>query len=165
MDTVHSQDGLKDFALIDKKRSTMDTKRSDPERGLYFFKEGEKERFKIRTGSNKLAPYWYHWIKNDPVRINSVMIRKGYDFVTRDDDVVPEGVHLNAEGKYQFGDLVLMKCDLGDFLRRKKDIRIRADAGILATLNKFRLEQSKAGAGLEKEVLDGIVNDLAASIK
>ena len=165
MDTVHTAERLKDFALINKKRSTLDEKRSDPERGLYFFKEGEKERFKIKTGTGKLAPYWYHWIRNDPVRINSVMIRKGYDFVTQEDEVVPEGMNVNAEGHYQYGDLVLMKCALIRYLERRRASRIKSSQAVRTTLNKFKREQSKEGALLEKSLLDDIVGDLADRIK
>jgi len=93
------------------------------------------------------------------------MIRKGYEFVTKEDDVVPEGIHENAEGHYQYGDLVLMRCALEGFLARRKASRIRSDRSVSTILNKFRKEQSSAGAGLEKEILDGIVNDLAESVK
>jgi len=161
LETVQLQERLKDFALIDKKKSEIDTKRSKPEKGLYFFKRDQKVRYKILTGSNRLGPYWYHWIRNDPNRINRVMLIKGYDFVTPEDDVIPEGIHKNAEGHYQYGDLVLMKCSLTRYLQRKIVSRKRSDSQLKATLNKFKKSQAVTDAGLDKALLDEIVGDLA----
>ena len=164
LETVHLQERLKDFALIDKKKSEIDEKRSNPEKGLYFFKDGQKVRYKILTGSNRLGPYWYHWIRNDPNRINRVMITKGYDFVTKEDNVIPEGIHLNVEGHYQYGDLVLMKCSLTRYLQRKIVSRKRSDTDMKATLAKFKKSQAVSEAQLDKKLLDDIVGDLAEVI-
>lgn len=161
LETIHLQERLKDFALIDKTKSEVDEKRSKPEKGLYFFKSGQKVKYRILTGSNKLGPYWYHWIRNDPNRINRVMITKGYDFVTKADNVIPEGIHINTEGNYQYGDLVLMKCSLTRYLQRKIVSRKRSDSQLGASLNKFKKSQAVSEAGLDKAILDDIVGDLA----
>ncbi len=84
---------IKDFAFIDKTKSDIDEKRSDVKKGLFFFKPETKQKYQYKLGK-KLGEYWYHWIRKEESRISSVKIRKCYDFVVPDDDVVPEGISM-----------------------------------------------------------------------
>ena len=149
---------LKDFPLVDRKRSTLDEERSKvEEKGLFFFKK--KTLYKLKQNKS-LAPYWFHWIRNDPFRINSLMIRRGYDYVTCKDNIVPEGMIKNESGYYQYGDLVLMKCDLRQYLERRIETRKMSDRQLIATAQKFKTDAKASGADIEDELLDELIEGL-----
>ncbi len=154
------QERIKDFAFIDKRKSEIDTKRSEPEKGLFLFKPDKRNKYKIKE-AGKLNDFWYHWILKNDQRINRVRVVKGYDFVTKDDHVVPEGMTTNSEGHYQFGDLVLMKCPLDSFLKRKVIARERSEQQAAASANQFI---SKTGGSVRKATGGNIEEDLIKEI-
>ncbi len=153
------QERIKDFAFIDKRKSKIDAKKSNPELGLFFFDSDKRVKYKIKD-SGKISDYWYHWIHKDDFRINTVRAIRGYDFVTKEDDVVPEGLKLNVEGQYQIGDLILMKCPLEQFLKRKLAARARSSAELQATLNKFKTSTKAEGAEMEDSLIDDLLGEL-----
>ena len=153
---------IKDFQFIDKEKSEIDEKKSNPEKGLYHCVEGKRVpyRFKLRDG--KPAPYWFHWAHNEPTRISSLKIRKGYIEVTRDDKIVPEGMIISTQGHYEFGDLVLMRCSLEQYLNRRIYSRKKSDVQLRATVNEFRDKTKKHHASIDKELLDEILEDITS---
>lgn len=153
------QERIKDFAFIDKRKSKIDSKKSNPELGLFFFDSDKKVKYKIKD-SGKVSDYWYHWIHKEEYRISSVRAVRGYDFVTKDDDVVPEGLKVNTEGHYQIGDLILMKCPLEQFLKRKLAARARSQADLQATLNKFKSSTRTEGADMEESMINDLLGEL-----
>ena len=112
---------LKDFPLIDRTKSDIDEKKSNPETGTYFVKNGgNKVVYSVKLPKGGRAKYHYHWILNQPMRVSMVKIQKGYTEVTKDDEIVPEGMTCDALGHYIYGDLIFMKCSLEQYLERDR---------------------------------------------
>ncbi len=64
------------------------------------------------------------------------------------------------EGQYQIGDLILMKCPLEQFLKRKLAARARSSAELQATLNKFKTSTKAEGAEMEDSLIDDLLGEL-----
>lgn len=153
---------LKDFPMIDRTKSDIDEKRSNPETGLYFVKDGgNKVEYKVKLPKGGRAKYHYHWILNQPMRISMVKIQKGYTEVTKDDDIVPEGMTVDALGHYVYGDLVFMKCSLEQYLERLLFSRQKSDRQLAAKAKEFEDSAKAVKAGLTTDMKEQLLNDMA----
>jgi len=153
---------LKDFPMIDRTKSDIDEKRSNPETGLYFVKDGgNKVEYKVKLPKGGRAKYHYHWILNQPMRISMVKIQKGYTEVTKDDDIVPEGMIVDALGHYVYGDLVFMKCSLEQYLERLLFSRKKSDRQLAAKAKEFEDSAKAVKAGLTTDMKEQLLNDMA----
>ncbi len=160
---------IKDFKFYSRKKSKLDTKRMGefekkskkktdiPKNGRYFFDRNNKVLYQLIKG-DRLAPWWLRWVKNDEVRMSVIQTKYQYDFVTKYDDVVPEGLSLNAEGRYQYGDLILMKCDFGDYINRRLHNKKISDHQLQAKLREFQNLAKDQGADMHQDELDKITD-------
>ena len=152
---------LQDFPKIDRTKSEIDEKRSDPEKGLYFVKNGgNRVAYTAKLPKGGRAKYHYHWILNQPMRISMVKIQKGYDEVTKDDDIVPEGMCVDALGHYVYGDLIFMKCGLEQYLERMLFSRKKSDRQLAAKEKEFDDVARKLNAGLSKDLKDELLGEM-----
>ena len=160
------QTRLKDFPYIKKSESKLDEKRSEPDKGLFICAQGDMAKYNLRDAkSGKRSDWWFHWARNDPKRTSILRATKGYDFVTKNDDVVPMGMPCDSEGYYTYGDLVLMKRGLEGYLMERYGMRLRNDAKLKAIAEKFKDSTKAGGVGLPDDIADEIVDGLLTAGK
>lgn len=160
------QTRLKDFPYIKRSESKLDEQRSEPDKGLYICAQGDMSKYNLRdTRSGKRSDWWFHWARNDSKRISILKATKGYDFVTKNDDVVPMGMPADSEGRYVYGDLVLMKRSLESYLVERYRMKLRNDAKLKAITEKFKDTAKAGGVGLPDDIADEIVDGLLTSGK
>lgn len=138
---------IAEVIFIDMERSEVDTDRSKPEKGMYFFKG---DPFVITPDSYKRAEtcpdYVYKWCTiSFEGRTLKKWIYQGWEFVQHGEDrIFPQGADLDGEGHWSFGDGVLMKMPLERYMNRKakelrsadeakKSVRRKLDADIAAS--------------------------------
>jgi len=139
-------DTLKDIDIIDMERSVVDEERSEPENGLYFFKEKVSITDKSYKDAATCPPDVLKWgrMTEDGRQIRKWRLVFHYDFVVhKEDPYYPEGAELDGEGHWVFGDAILMKCPLDVHMQRKvKDLKT-ADDNLKAKGRQFRTAVAK----------------------
>ena len=145
----------KQFAFIDRKKSKYDLKRMKelekitidgkeeeiPVNGQYFFTDKRKV-YKLKNGT-KISPYWFRWVAETPHRLSYMQMTKEYEFVKRTDDIVPEGMAVNADGNYQYVDLILMRRPLERYLIERMAMGKEPGKQKQAVVNKFKANAHK----------------------
>jgi len=69
----------------------------------------------------------------------------GWDFVTPEDQLWPEGARL-VDGQYRFKDMVLLKLPLNSYIEKKKQLRDKQNRKLQAVDTKFKSEVKKTGS-------------------
>jgi len=143
--------------IIDVKKSDMDMEESK-RRGVPVFTKKVYYKFRDNTG---LAPWYFYWgPKNDEATLSMLMQNENYEFVTKDDPYIPEGLKLNAEKRWQLGDLVLLKCPLQEYVERRVDSRKLAEARVKSRKDQFSREAAAEGIQtLSEEELHNILGE------
>ena len=111
---------LNEIKIIDLNRSKWDPEKSNPKKGDYHFVD------KVYT-DKKMADtvkgfdygYKFKWNRDDPRSIKDWVIKYGFELVTPKDPYLPEGVPPDGEGKFVFGDAVLMKIPLRKYAKKQ----------------------------------------------
>ena len=161
---------LKDIHIVDLNRSVIDEDKSDKKNRRLFF----KKRVFVTDADYKDAqtrpPYKFEWAALDQIGHSKPdedssgvqsYFSMGYDFVTREDPYYPEGATRNAEGHWVFKDAILMKCDFGEWLKRRavdidrsnKASKRTRDAFINATVD----DETHEKLGFSKDQLKDMV--------
>lgn len=141
---------INEIKIVDLNRSELDKKNSDIDKNIYKFKKKvyvkhPEDYLKAET----MHPYFFHWGRMTPDgrAIETWRNNWNYDFLTKEDSYWPEGVRRNEEGHYQWGDAVLMKIPIRDYIaKRKRELR-KADQAPVVAMRKFK-------ASLPKEAQD-----------
>jgi hypothetical protein len=111
---------LMDIRIVDLDNSVYDKETSNPKKGEYVF---SSKRYVTYKGDGPRPNWFFTWERYEPTngyREVSAAKANRFTFVNVDADKYwPEGVAPDAEGKYVFGDAVLMKCPLVDELERR----------------------------------------------
>ena len=111
---------LKDIKLIDLKRSKIDKKNSDPDKGIYRFEPNGKVYVSWKDPATR-PPHYVKWNRNDPRDIERWRSLWNYSEVTAKDPYWPEGIKVNEAGYYVYQtDMILMKCPLEDYVNKRK---------------------------------------------
>ena len=162
----------KQFPFIDRRKSTLDKEHMGemqkvklngkeemvPKNGQYFFKD--RFVYKLKNG-NKISPHWFRWVANVPHRLSFVQTSKGYSFVKKTDDIVPEGMAINAEGNYQYVDLILMRRSLEEYLIERLAMSKEPGKQKKGAINKFKQNAHKFALDLsDNEFEDQLANML-----
>lgn len=147
---------LKDIKVVDLKKSVIDKEKSDMEKFKYVvFKK--KVYSKYAFASEK---YKFKWGRQTPggEAIDEWRYLFNAEFVTPQDGFWAEPpAHLNAENHYQFGDAVLMKIPLMDYITKIKASKKDASRRSKAIKGQFQKEVGK----LDKDAV--MSNDEIAS--
>ena len=135
---------LKDIKIIDLEKSVLDDKLSDPNKDLYVFKKKVYSKYPFAS-----ERYKFKWGRHtaDGRRIDEWRYLYNADFVIPKDKMWPEGLKRNAEGHYQFGDAVLMKVPLADYIAQKKDEMQRSNRRSKAMIKKHQADVRKVDKG------------------
>lgn len=132
---------LSDIKFVDLTRSELE-KSSDPRKGNYEFrKKVYVEKADYRNASVR-PPFKFQWNRYEPrtnyKEVRDWQIKLGASFVTLNDPYWPEGIPPDGEGKYVFGDAVLMKIPLRQFLEEKERNRLRAEHATASKMREFK---------------------------
>ena len=134
-------DTLNDVKIVDLRRSELDKRNSDIDKNIYKFKkkvyvQHPEDYLKTETRH----PYFFHWgrMTADGRAIETWRNRWNYDFLTKEDSYWPEGVRRNEEGHYQWGDAVLMKIPIRDFIKKRKQELRKANQAPVVAMRKFK---------------------------
>ncbi len=136
--------------IIDLSKSVVDDTKTNKEKGLWYFHKKTYYQSSVDLNS---APWKFTFIRNDPMDIAKARSQMMYDFVAGDGSsgYVPEGCIKNAEGNWQFGDVILMRCPIREYYKRKIQAK-QFEANRLGTVTKKFEDDAKAvGAGLRPE--------------
>jgi len=144
---------LGEIKIVDLTNSDWDREKSDPGRGEYAFTgkkvyvDGEAYRTTARR------PAWFFcWIRYDSrdgfKDVRDHQIKWKYSYVTPDDPYWPEGLPPDVNGRYVYGDVVLMKCPLIEELRKRELARQMSEGMAMSSYQKFENTVDEAGAGL-----------------
>lgn len=112
---------LRDIKIIDVKRSTFDKEKSDPAKGKYVW----MKKVFIDYKSPEIRPnFRFSWNRNHEWSIADWQNKwPGCTFVMPTDNYVPAGISPNADNRYIFKDVVLMKIPVEEYIsQRKKEI-------------------------------------------
>lgn len=121
---------ITDVKIIDKKYSKFDEKRSDPKKGKYVWLS---EVYIDRRGFNRDKEWFFTTSLYDPKNGCQHFLGErtmyGYEPLEAEGQFIPKGAILNADGYWQFKDLVFVKLPLMEHLKRREmDINIASKA-------------------------------------
>jgi len=150
---------LQDTKIIDKRFSQYDEKKSDPKKGRYVW---IKKEFvdKRKFDKNKEWKLWFspydidtnlkkYWAWKAKLQFEPV------DAVN--DHFVWDGAVISSEGWWVFGDLVLVKMPLCEFLLEKERQRLMGKRKGVEELEAFNDKMRKAGAALPDSMIDDLL--------
>jgi len=145
---------LSDIKIVDLRRSEL-KRSSNPKQGKYEF---DKKIYVERAdylNAQVRPPYKFQWNRYEPrtnyKEVRDWQIKLGASFVTIKDPYWPEGIPPDGEDKYVFGDAVLMKIPLRQFLEKKARDKARAEK---ATASKMREFQASLARRVGKDAID-----------
>ena len=151
---------LQDIKLIDMRFSIWDKKKSDPKEGSYEF---DKKVYVDFMGNKEARPdVWFTWCRYDPSNnyreLREWKIMWGYTPVNIDTDPYwPESVPPDVNGNYVFGDLILVKCRLIDYLKRQLEDLKRSKSASQAKLDGWQAQMEKAGASIPESMIQELI--------
>jgi len=152
---------LGQMKLVDLKRSIVDEKKSDLKKGKYaFMSKTYLSRADFLDASLGLNEY-YTWVLYEPREnyrtVETYRYSWGFEIVTVGDRMCPEGISPDAENKYVFKDVVLMKCPLVNWLRKTLADQAKSDQQAKSVLASFEKELDAVGAGVSQETLSKLL--------
>lgn len=145
---------LSDIKFVDMRVSKWDKETAVPEEGKYDF--DEKVYVDYRSPEIPRPDIHLYWERYDP-RNNYLELRdakyrfgnSGYIPVEMEDPYWPEPLAPDVNGHYVFGDLILVKCKLVDYLRDKLERKkIDEQQTGQKKLDKLQADMDREGAGV-----------------
>lgn len=132
--------------IIDLRKTKWDKGKSNPSKGDFVFL-GEKVYYKPK-GANMDKEWKLRWVRFEPPYRDFNMEKAMYHVVpvkAGDAMYYPEGCEINAEGYFQYGDVVLVREPRLEYLeRRDKAVRL-GEGGAKASLEQFKAEAAEKG--------------------
>lgn len=154
---------LGQIKIVDLRHSTWDREKSNPEEGQYDITDKQYVDYDTKA---RRPQYYFLWVRYNPAdglrTVRDYKIQWGFNYVTIDDPFWPEGVPL-TEGKYLFGDVVLMKCQLITELRRREVAKQMSEAQSMTAFRGFKSNAAAAGVNLkegDEEAIDKLAKGM-----
>ena len=130
---------LSDIRIIDLNHSEWDKKTSKPEKGQYEFTKKIYTNQKMADTTRGLDfSYKFKWNTNNEKAIRDWRIKYGFELVTVKDPSFPEGAELDAEGKWIFGDAVLMKIPLRKYAEKQMRAEAKSNRAVAQRYKEFQ---------------------------
>jgi len=155
---------LSQIKFVDMRLSKWDKKTANPKEGKYDFEE--KVYVDYRGAKASRPDIHLYWERYDP-RNNYLELREakyrfgnsGYVPVEMDTDPYwPEPLAPDVNGHYVFGDLILVKCRLLDYLQDKKERKmIDAQQTGQKKLDKLQADMEREGASISVTELEELL--------
>ena len=151
---------LRDYKLVDLRRSKIDKKRSDPKKGIFKFEPNGKVYVSWKDAATR-PPHYIKWNRNEPYAVSRWEIKWGYSNVTIEDPYWPEGLKPNEEGNYVYQtDMILVKCPLENYVEKRKKEIAKSELASAAKRKEFQDLAAKSGGALGKELEQRIYGEL-----
>lgn len=148
---------LSEIKIIDLKRSEWDKTKSKPAKGKYVFAKGGKvytDKPMADTTGGLDFGYKFKWGHNTAKDISTWKIRDGFELVTAKDPYLPEEpTALDAEGKFVFGDAVLMKISLRKYAEKQMLAQAKSDKAVASRLKEFQATLAAKGVEASDEFI------------
>lgn len=146
--------------IVDMKHSKWDKQKSDPAKGKYIFTD--KKYVDYNDTSRKLDYFWQWGDKSGQQRMQW---EYGFHYsVVKPEDKLfwPEGVSLDKDGEYSFGDAVLMKIKIDDYKAKRLPEIEASERATKATLEGFahRVRADAERAGIPHADITKMVDDI-----
>lgn len=111
---------VKIFETEEELKKLEKKEKLDREKGRYEFKTKvyTDKRMEDSTGGLDFG-YRFKWNRDDERAIRDWRVKFGFELVTMKDPYLPEGAELDSEGKWVFGDAVLMKITLRKYAEKQ----------------------------------------------
>ena len=109
------------ITLIDKRKSKINEKKSEPGKGYFIFDKAVKfEQTPKKRGD--MPDFVYKWVNTIPAIVQAWKSKYGAMEVGKDDDVYPSPLSINGDGVYQIpgGDLLLMKVPIDVWMKKRE---------------------------------------------
>ena len=98
--------------------------------------------------------YKFKWGHNDAKDISTWKVRDGFELVTAKDPYLPEEpTALDAEGKFIFGDAVLMKITLRKYAEKQMLSQAKSDKAVASRLKEFQATLASKGVEASDEFI------------
>lgn len=154
---------LGQIKIVDLRHSTIDSKKSKPAEGKYEFLDKQYIDYQVR---GRRPPHYFLWVRYNPAdglrTVREYETSWGFTYVTADDPFWPEGLPLR-EGKYIFGDVVLMKCPLIIELKRREEARLQSEGQSMSSMKRFQQQAKESGvelSGADEDYIDKLANTM-----
>lgn len=136
-------------AIEERIKKLKGKEQADRRKGKYKFeKKVYTDKLMADTTGGLDFGYKFKWGRDDPKAISTWKIRDGFELVTVKDPYLPEEpTALDAEGKFVFGDAVLMKISLRKYAEKQMRSQAKADKAVASRLKEF--ETTLASKGVE----------------
>lgn len=146
-----------DLRIIDLNRSDWDKKKSKPMENIYAFSEDGKKYIEYSTHRPEHHVTWcrYSPNSNPPLReMNEWRVKWGYQPVLVDDyDYAVDGLTPTADGQFIFGDLILVKTNLINYIEKRE----AADKMFEAQRKSSALESFKETVPKDMQISDAMI--------
>ena len=145
---------LQELKLVDINHSVIDKDNSKPEIGQYEFVEKKYVTYQ----DPEVRPTWYFsWCRyvpqNNYAEFNEWNWRWKFSKVVVEDGFWPEGLAPDANGAYTNGDLILVKCPLSEYIKRRKHEIGLSEKSTKTVLDRFKNETKAAGVNLDESLI------------
>lgn len=151
---------LGEIRIVNLRDSVWDKEASKPDKGEYVFQSKRYVPYDIsKCGSEPMPEHFITWERYEnrsSYREISQAKASGFSYVVVGDPYWPEGVAPDAEGKYVYGDVVLMKCPIVAELQRRIDRDTRNRNGVQQSADSFNAAARAAGVTPYQELLGKI---------
>lgn len=104
--------------------------------------------------------YAFKWGRNTEKDISTWKIRDGFEPVTVKDPYLPDGIPPNAEGRFIFGDAILMKITLRKYAEKHTKSQAKSDRAAAARYKEFQATLESRGVEASDEFIEGRKKEL-----
>lgn len=144
-----------DTKLVESKIADAEKKeKKDRAKGKYEFKKKVYTNQPMADSLGGLdTGYKFKWNRDDPKAIRKWEIQFGFELVTIKDPYFAEGADVDAEGRYIFGDAVLMKLTLRKYAEKQMKARAKSDRAVASRLKEFQTDLAQKGIEASDEFI------------
>lgn len=153
---------LSDVRIIDLKHSKWNETTSSPKKGVYDFSEKSYVNYADKGRRPDFFLTWERWEPSNGYReFNQSRVKyQASHVLVSEKQFWPEGVPPDGEGKYVFGDAVLIKYPLIVELKRRAEAREISMRGAKARLDRFKGEMKRGGSDISDAMIDEMLGDV-----
>ena len=154
---------LKDFKIVDLRRSKFDREKADPVKGKYYFSEKHYLKNSDYNDTAARPDHVLTWVRFDKVNdfIEMKMWESQYsaEAVKAGDKLYwPEPLTPKADGSYVWQDAILMQVPLDVWLQKRREDKERYEAE--AKRNKAEFSEAARAAGADIELDDDVIRKI-----
>lgn len=144
---------LQEMPKVDLNHSVVDNANSDPATGQYTFIEKKYVNYQNPETRPKWYLAWCRWTdKNNYAEFSDWKTKWGFSLCTIEDGYWPEGL-APTDGHYVTGDLILVKCPLETYIKRRKHEIGISEGSTKAIVQRFLNEAKADGVELEANLI------------